>query len=143
MIFKSSCVLLVFFLCWLNTGSIVISIGATASVRYREFFLCSSIWNNVLCSTVYIISTLGDNCPFSGQCYTLQQYADQPVVGSDIALEIQPGNHNLSTELSLSSLITHLNITSNNGTIVCVSQGSVQLDGVQNVHIKGVTFTDC
>ena len=118
MIFKSSCLLLV-------------------------FFLCSSIWNNVLCSTVYIISTLGDNCPFFGQCYTLQQYADQPVVGSDIALEIQPGNHNLSTELSLSTLITHLNITSNNGTIVCVSQGSVRLDGVQNVHIKGVTFTDC
>ena len=114
-------------------------------------YLLSTIYRNVACDTFHIISSPGDNCPaLSDKCYTLQQYADHPLVRSNITLELQPGNHNLNSTLMLTTLdnVADFRMTSTNGSVICSGEdmdtrGRISLSGVQNVYIGQLTFKDC
>ena len=113
------------------------------------------ICRNTACETFYILSTPDDSCPASSesdQCYTLQQYADSPIIGSDsdITLELQPGNHNLNSPLTLTIMnnVANFSMTSTNGSITCNSEnkntgGRFSFSGVQNVYIGQLTFINC
>ena len=111
-------------------------------------FLCS-VFTSAVCDTFYIISAPGDSCPSVGQCYTLQQYADNPIIRSDINfLELQPGNHSLNTRLTVmpSNSVTNFSMTSVCGTVICSyppTRGYITIDGVQNVYIGQMSFIDC
>ena len=109
------------------------------------------VCRNVVCDTFHIISAPGDSCPApSGQCYTLQQYADNPIIRSNITLDLQPGNHSLNSVLMLTMLnnVTNFHMTSTNGSVVCSGEdkdtrGRLSLSGIQSMYIARLTFIDC
>ena len=111
-----------------------------------------TVCRTVVCDTFHIISAPDDSCPAPlGQCYTLQQYADSPnVTGFNITLDLQPGNHSLTSVLMLTMLndITNFHMTSTNGSVVCSGEdketrGRLSLSGIQSVYIEQLTFIDC
>lgn len=107
--------------------------------------LCATA-SDVSCEVIYIVASQDTHCPWelSGElCLTLQQYASNPSHSSNVTLEIQPGNHSLVSELSISN-VEHFIIRATNATIACSSTSvgiSVTLTG--NIHITGVYFDRC
>ena len=88
------------------------------------------------------------SCPVSGgTCYTLQEYASNPMLISNLTLELQPGNHSLNTTLSLTASVVNFTMVSINGTVVCSlspTRGSITFERVQTVRIVGqLNFVDC
>ena len=74
---------------------------------------------------------------------TLQQYANNPSQNSSTVLELQPGNHSLSSQLNVANIV-NFTITGNNSQVVCIpGSGEISLTLVQNVLITEVSFIGC
>ena len=102
------------------------------------------------CDTFYIIPNTGGagSCPVSaGRCYTLHDYASNPMLTSNLTLELLPGNHSLNTTLAPNSSVVNFTMVSINTIIVCgrsPNRGSITFEEVQNVNIVGkINFVDC
>ena len=115
-----------------------------------HLLIALAIMKSVACDTFYIIPNTADtsSCPVSsGRCYTLQEYASNPIFTSNLTLELQPGNHSLNTTLSLTASIVNFTMVSISGIIVCgrsPTRGSITFEGVQTVCIVGqLNFVDC
>ena len=109
---------------------------------------------NVTCAHVegfYITASPGGTpCPYKytggERCLTLQQYVSNPSRSSDgVTLEIHPGTHVLTSDLSVSNTNQFkILATGDNATISC-STRSVQMSftSVDSVVISGVSFEGC
>ena len=102
------------------------------------------------CDTFYIIPNTGGagSCPVSaGRCYTLHDYASNPMLTSNLTLELLPGNHSLNTTLALNSSVVNFTMVSISTIVVCgrsPNRGSITFEAVQNVNIVGqIKFVDC
>ena len=95
------------------------------------------------CEAIIILTSANDNCPGGLQCMTLQQYANNPSQNSSTVLELQPGNHSLSSQLNVANIV-NFTITGNDSQVVCIpGSGEISLTLVQNVLITEVSFIGC
>ena len=88
---------------------------------------------------------MNNDCPRGSQCTTLQQYASNPSQYSADILELQPGNHTLSTQLSVTN-IDNFTIIGNDSRVVCTTgsgDSELNLNTVQNVFITEVSIIGC
>ena len=88
---------------------------------------------------------MNDDCPEGAQCTTLQEYASYSSQFSAVVLELQPGNHTLSTRLSVAN-IDNFTIIGNDSRVVCTSgsgDSELSLTSVQNVFITEVSIIGC
>lgn len=116
-----------------------------------QLIIAFAILNTAVCDTFYIIPNAGDatSCPASaGMCHTLHDYASNPMLASNLILELQPGNHSLNTTLSLtSSVVNFTMVSSGSSTIICgrsPNRGFITFEQVQTVNIVGqLYFVDC
>ena len=113
-----------------------------------SLILCFAVTiRNVASEMFYIVTSSDSPCPgivIGEPCLTLQQYASNPSLSSNVTLELESGNHNL-----LDSTLEVLNIASfkiiaNEATIRCSeNSGYIRINSVQEVYISGITFVDC
>ena len=92
---------------------------------------------------IYITATTDSPCPgeFSGDpCLTLQQYISDPLSGSNVTLELQPGNHRVSSNISVSDKDSFI-MQGSNATLFC--EGRFAISSVQNANISGINFWAC
>ena len=100
------------------------------------------------CDTFYIVTVTSPSSPCPGEyigvpCLTLQQYASNPSQGQNITFLVEPGMYNLSTVLTVSDGY-NFTISSTNATVTCTSPTArFEFNGVENVHISGMTFKGC
>ena len=96
------------------------------------------------CERFNIVPSLDSPCPgeLTGEpCLTLEEYVANPSLRSDITLELQPGNHHLDSQLSVSN-ISNFTIKANTSATVSCSQG-FYFNRLQQVHVSQITFTRC
>ena len=97
------------------------------------------------CETIIILTSVDSDCPVGSQCTTLQQYASNSSQYSAVILALQPGNHTLNTQLSITN-VENFTIIGNDSRVVCTSESSdseIILTSVQNVFITEVSFIGC
>ena len=69
-------------------------------------------------------------------------YNSMSPVPAQVLMQMQSGNHTLSSELRAAN-IDNFTITSTNARVMCTSTAAqVNLSSVQHVHISGVSFLD-
>ena len=78
-------------------------------------------------------------------CLSLQQYVDNPSLSSDIALELQFGNHRLDSQLSVLNINTFAMTANTSATVTCNQQLSepFYFDRLQQIHVSGITLVGC
>ncbi len=115
-----------------------------------RIIIALAILKSATCDTFYIIPNTGgvSSCPVSaGRCFTLHDYASNPMLTSNLTLELLPGNHSLNTTLALTSSVVNFTMVSVNAIVVCgrsPNRGSITFEGVQTVNIIGqLNFVDC
>ena len=99
------------------------------------------------CDTFYIVTSPSSPCPgeyIGVPCLTLQQFAANPGQGETIiTFLIDPGIYSLSTVLTVSDSY-NFTMSSTNVTVMCTSAtAGFEFNGVENVHISGITFQGC
>ena len=103
--------------------------------------------------TIVPVPSLDMPCPgeFIGEsCITLQQYIQfANPSSSDVTLELQPGNHQLDSQMTASSISSFTMIANTTATVTCNQQHQrwsyewLHLNNVQNVYIRGINFSSC
>ena len=95
------------------------------------------------CETIDILTSSDQVCPGEFLCKTLQEYVANPSTSSEVILQMQSGNHSLSSELSASSIV-NFTINGNSSQVICTaSSAQISLTSVENVLITGVAFVGC
>ena len=80
---------------------------------------------------------------------TLQQYIASPSLGSDITLELYPGNHHLDSRLLASNINSFTMRATKTASVLCSQQlrpGDyywLNFTQVQTINIRGITFNGC
>ena len=114
-------------------------------------FLLSFAIHYADCARFTIVPSVDTPCPgeFTGEsCITLQQYIANPS-SSDVTLELQPGNHQLDSQLTASSISSFTMIANTTATVTCNQQLFeasylwLNLNQVETIHIGGITFSGC
>ena len=104
---------------------------------------CSSAFPHIGCERFNIEPSPNSPCPGEFDCLTLQQYAINPSLSSNITLELQPGDH------SLDSLLFLLNTNSleiraiSTASVLCSPSAYFSFTNLRQIIISGVTFIDC
>ena len=85
-------------------------------------------------------------CPgeFTGQlvCLTLERYISNPSLSSNTTLELEPGIHTLENVLVAINKVS-FEMISTNATVACTSDGRFRFEAIQNVLVRGITFSGC
>ena len=93
-----------------------------------------------------IIPSPDTACPgeFTGEpCLTLLQYISNPSVSSNITLELNPGSHQLDARLTATNINSLTMRATTHASVTCSQQGEFSFQGLQLVHISGITFVNC
>ena len=93
-----------------------------------------------------IIPSPDTACPgeFTGEpCLTLLQYVTNPSLSSNITLELNPGSHYLDVRLTATNINSLTMTATTNASVTCSQQGEFSFQGLQLVHISGITFANC
>ena len=72
------------------------------SVSIVFFLFFSTVFYQGLCERFYIVASPGSPCPgeLTGEpCITLQQYVSTPSHSANVTLILQPGDHDLNSDL--------------------------------------------
>ena len=100
-------------------------------------------------SMMFVISPSNSiaSCKPVARCFTLSQFAanSESYLLENTTLFLQPGNHTLDSEFTISK-ITHFSlITMRLGmvNVACSQRGRFTLQSVKSVLITGITFTHC
>jgi predicted outer membrane repeat protein len=104
------------------------------------------------CDKINIIPTAESSCPSAIKgvpCFTLQQYIANPSLGSDITLEVYPGNHRIDSHLLVSDINSFTMRASKTASVSCSQQLQpgdyywLSFTRVQTVNICGIDFNGC
>ena len=100
------------------------------------------------CERFNIVPSPDSPCPgeFTGEpCLTLQQYVANPSLSSYITFELHPGNHRLSSQLSVSNINSFTMRANTSATVVCSQQlhDPFYFNRLQQIHVSGITFVGC
>ena len=110
------------------------------------FLFVSTVFYQGICEKFYIITSPGSPCPgeiIGEACITLQQYVSTPSHSANVTLILQPGHHDLNSDLIAESADYFL-VNSSNATVVCGTlKPKLQFTSINNVEIIGVTFSRC
>ena len=99
----------------------------------------------------FYIAPSPDLCPggedvANRHCLTIEQFAASADLnlGSNVILELVPGNHTLESELFISEDVTDFMMHSTNASVLCSgTNASITLEQVRNIRISGVSFAAC
>ena len=101
------------------------------------------------CETILILTSVNNDCPgeVTSQCTTLQEFASirsqVSLLETDVILELQPGNHSLSTQLSVAN-IENFTVIGKDSQVVCAqNSGGFSLTSIQNIFITRISFIKC
>ena len=96
------------------------------------------------CTTHEIKPTESSNC-INRSCITLTNFSAYPTEDENITLILQPGNHSLYNNFSLSSIIgvRIYPLTNNLTTIFCVSSSHLSFESVGYLNIQNIHFKNC
>ena len=100
------------------------------------------------CERFNIVPSPDSPCPgeFTGEpCLTLQQYVANPSLSSNITLELHPGNHQLDSQLSVSTINLFTMRAYTSATVTCNQElyEPFYFYRLQQVHVSGITFISC
>ena len=104
--------------------------------------LFSTVIQQVVCETITIVPSSESICS-KEICYTLNQYASNTSLNSDldnITLELQPGIHTLDVPLTVSD-ISSFTLRGENATLQCVQK--FNFNATEYVSLHGISFKNC
>lgn len=118
-------------------------------IRWVFGILVLSLCDLIYGSTMFVISPSNSiaSCKPVARCFTLSQFAanSERYLLENTTLFLQPGNHTLDSEFTVSN-ITHFSLmTLRLGmvNVACSRGGKLILESIKNALITGITFTHC
>ena len=115
-------------------------------ISFALFLLFTNGDQHANAERLIVVPSPESACPgeFTGEpCLTLQQYVANPSLSSDITLELQPGNHQLQTQLSAANINSFTIRATTEASVSCTSEGRFYFEHLQHIDIRDITLDNC